>query len=338
MGLFEGLEDQVRFEVVDDLAERESAGGQLGNRDRWRRGLRDLGRQVVDLDFALDAEDNESLYQVLEFAHVARPVVAAEQLHGLGAEAAHLTLLVGVGHLQEVVDQQRNVVPAVSEGRDLDRDHVESVVEILPEAALPDRLLQVLVGSGQHPDIDRNGLRRADGLKGPVLQHPEQLHLEVGAHVPDLVQEDGSAVGHGEAAFAVSDGIGECALHVTEELGLQQFFGDCAAIDRHQHPGRPGAVVVDGPGDELLAGTTFTRDQHRAVGLGHLGDHIEDRVEGRAGSDDVLELVAGLELTLQHPVLGLEAPDFDGLLHQAPDHVEMALVEGLLQVPEGAGA
>ena len=145
------------------------------------------------------------------------------------------------------------------------------------------------------------------------------------------------AVRHGEAPLAVADGVGEGALDVAEELGFEQLLGDCAAVDRDQHPLGTTAVVVERPGDELLAGAALSRDQHRAVGVRHLLDDGEHPLQRCALSDDVVELVAGAELAVERAVLGLEAAVLDGLLDQAAHHVEALLLEGLLEVPEGAG-
>ncbi len=61
--------------------------------------------------------------------------------------------------VEKVLDQQRDVLATFSQWRYLDGDHVQSVIEILAEALLPDRVLQVLVGGGDDPDIHLDGLR-----------------------------------------------------------------------------------------------------------------------------------------------------------------------------------
>ena len=46
-----------------------------------------------------------------------------------------------------------------------------------------------------------------------------------GRHLPDLVEEEGAAVRHREEAFLVAHGAGEGALHVAEEVRLEQVLG-----------------------------------------------------------------------------------------------------------------
>jgi hypothetical protein len=61
-----------------------------------------------------------------------------------------------------------------------------------------------------------------DPLELALLQHAQQLHLELRLQRPDLVEKDRPAVGGLEAADLVADGAGERALHVAEDFRLQQ--------------------------------------------------------------------------------------------------------------------
>jgi len=105
-----------------------------------------------------------------------------------------------------------------------------------------------------------------------------------------------------------------------------------------QHAVRAAAVVVEGPGDEFLAGSALAGDQHRGLGIGdplHYGEHL---LQLGALADDAVELVLGTQLAVEHAILGLEAAVFDSLLHETSDHIQALLLEGLLEVPECAGA
>ena len=193
------------------------------------------------------------------------------------------------------------------------------------------------MGRRDHANVDLRRLRGADGLEGPLLEHPEQLDLQGGAHVPDLVEEDGAAVGEGEASLAMPDGVREGALDVAEELGLEQLLGNGAAVDGDQGPLRAPTVVVECPRDQLLAGAALARDQHRALGVRDPLDHAEHASDRVALADDAVEFVAAPELAMQLAVLLLQPPVLDRLLDQRPDDVERLALEGLLEVPEGAG-
>src|SRR5439155_11715396 len=115
--------------------------------------------QCVGADHAAFVEDERALHHVLQLAHVAWPVVLEQDLHRLLAHVFHPPL--GRVPLQEVIHEQRDVVPALAQRRELDRDHVEPVVEVGAEPSLRDIALQVGVGGGHQAAVDLDRLRAA---------------------------------------------------------------------------------------------------------------------------------------------------------------------------------
>ena len=77
--------------------------------------------------------------------------------------------------------------------------------------------------------------------------------------------------------------------------------------------------------------------EHRAVGVGDALDDVEHAAQRLARADQVLVVVAAVELALQQLVLGLEAPVLDGLGREAPEHVVVRRLDRLLEEPVGAG-
>ena len=59
--------------------------------------------------------------------------------------------------------------------------------------------------------------------------------------------------------MAVVVSVRECALHVPEEFGLEQFLGNGAAVDRNHGRALAPAVVVQCAREELLAGAALAR-------------------------------------------------------------------------------
>ena len=118
-----------------------------------------------------------------------------------------------------------------------------------------------------------------------VLDDPEQLGLERHRHLGELVEEQRPAVGGLEQARLVAVGAGEGALPVAEHLALEQRLGQRGAVDRHQRPARPPAVLVDELGDDLLAGAALAADEHRGVGGGHLAGQLDRLAEERRDPD-----------------------------------------------------
>ena len=159
-----------------------------------------------------------------------------------------------------MIDEERDIVPPVPKGREVDGDHAQPVVEVLPERAARDHPLQALVGGRDHADIHPDIPRRADGLHLPLLKDPQEARLDRGARGADLVKEDRAAVGRLEEAVLAGDRPGEGAFLVPEELGLQQRLGDRPAAHRHERLAAAAAVRVEGASDELLSRAALAVD------------------------------------------------------------------------------
>ena len=135
-----------------------------------------------------------------------------------------------------------------AEGRNLDRQHVEPVEEILAELAGGDPGAEVDVGRSDHAHIDRALIAGADPAHQALLEHAVELYLHRQREVGDLVEEDGAAVGLLEQTAAVAGRPGEAALEVTKELALEQRLRDMGSPDlpacldvgwRHRAAGDP---------------------------------------------------------------------------------------------------
>src|SRR2546422_8036371 len=116
-------------------------------------------------------------------------------------------------------------------------------------------------------------LRAAQPAKPPTLEHVEQLRLQLGSELRDLVEKQRAAVRYLDEAALRFAGVGEGPLLVAEQLGLEQAWGKRRAVDLHEPPYRMRARVVDGAGDQVLARAAFAEQQHgRAWDGSHLAD------------------------------------------------------------------
>ena len=168
---------------------------------------------------------------VLQLPDVAGPVVALEHGQGLRGDAAHLLAELLAELLEEVGDEQRDVLAALAQRRQVDRDDVEAVEEVLAHRPLRHRRLEVAVGGGDEPHVGLDVLRVADAPDLALLDGPQELDLQQRRDLGDLVEEQRAAVGRGEEAHLVGDRAGERSLHVAEQLGLHQALGDRPAVD-----------------------------------------------------------------------------------------------------------
>ena len=154
----------------------------------------------------------------------------------------------------------------------------------------------------------------------------------------DLVEEERAARGLLEKPLAVAVGVGEGALAMPEQLGLEQGVGDGAAVDGDEGPAVARREPVDGAGDQLLAGARLAVDEHRGLELGDLAHGAEEVEHLPAARHQVAEpafglLPAGANLLVQRLVLAEEALALLGLAQQQHQLVGL---EGLRNVVVGA--
>ena len=124
------LEDQLALEIVEDLGQRQLArhveaillAAALEElRQRGRRDLVALGEHERLLD------------RVLELAHVAGPVIGHDPAERGVADGADARVGLRAELGDEVRAQERDVLAALAQRRQLDRQHVEPEEQILAE-------------------------------------------------------------------------------------------------------------------------------------------------------------------------------------------------------------
>src|SRR5260370_39924895 len=89
------------------------------------------------------------------------------------------------------------------------------------------------------------------------LKHAKKFRLKFEGKVADFVEEEGAAVGEFEAANFLTDGAGEGAALVAEELGFEQTARNGGAINFNEGAIAARTEIMDGAGEELLAGGGF---------------------------------------------------------------------------------
>ena len=179
----------------------------------WRR-RRDLDlvafdqgsdlREVLDRQNIPFAQDDSAENGVFELAHIAGPGIGLEHRQGVRLDAAHFAAFFGGKARDEVIDEGRDVVFAVAQGRNHDRKDIEAIIQILAEAAGLHHLDHVAIGGGNEPDIDFYGLSGTDRIDLAFLDGAQQFHLHVERQFGDFIEEQGAAIGLLELAQMAS--------------------------------------------------------------------------------------------------------------------------------------
>src|SRR5438552_3349644 len=147
--------------------------------------------------------DDGPLDHVLELPHIARPGIPDESVQALRSDGLDALLEPATQLREEVLGEQRDVLGALAQRRHAHGEDGQPVEEIASERAPLDLGLEVLVGGGDEADVDVDGPVGAHRGHLLLLDGPQELALEVQGHLPDLVEEEGAAVGHLEVAAPV---------------------------------------------------------------------------------------------------------------------------------------
>src|SRR5690606_24596852 len=104
-----------------------------------------------------------------------------------------------------------------------------------------------------HADVRFEVYGAAHAAERLLLQHAQELGLELDVHLADLVEEERAALCDLEEAALETGRAGEGALLVAEELRVQELLGEVGAVHRHPRALGPAGAGVDHAGDALLA-------------------------------------------------------------------------------------
>ena len=192
--------------------------------------------------------------------------------------------------------------------------------------------VQVPVGGRHDAHVHGDGGGAADAADLAFLEHPQELGLDLGGQLADVVEEQGAAAGLLEPALVAAAGVGEGALLVAEELVLHQARGQGGAVEGHEGTLPAPAEVVQGAHHQLLAGAALALHQDRGLRRGHPPHLCADGPQGAADADDVVEGVALVQLLAQGGDLAPQPAPLQGAAHQGE---QLVVVEGFLQVVEG---
>ncbi len=97
--------------------------------------------------------------------------------------------------MEKNLPEKLHVPSPVPERRERHVDNAQAVVEVLPEVAFFDLLIEVLIGGGDYPHIDGYAFSTAHPLDASFLQKAQELHLQGRGQLPDLVEKERPAAG-----------------------------------------------------------------------------------------------------------------------------------------------
>ncbi|HEY4056179.1 MAG TPA: hypothetical protein VGM39_06195 [Kofleriaceae bacterium] len=226
-----------------------------------------------------------------------------------------------------------HVFPALAQWRKTDGDDVDAIVEIAAESTDAHIGREVAVGRGDHADIDAFGDIRTHASHFTFLQRAQQFDLERRGQLAYLIEEQCTSIGFLEEARFVGGCSGERAAYVAEQFGLEQRFRYGAAVDGDERFLAARTAIVNEARDELFAGSTLARDEHRRRMPGDFAREVDGTEQRGASPNDGTAAPHARELLLEALDLGAQLLAFRRLPN-AQD--ELFSAERLLDVVVGA--
>ena len=191
---------------------------------------------------------------------------------------------------EEMAEQQRNFRGPLAQRRHVDREHVQSIVQILAQAARFHRLLNFHVGCRQDAHVHVDQLAAAQARILMVLQDVQELGLQVGAHFRDFVQEDRALGGQLKLPRLGTHGAGKRALLVAEQFGFEQFAGKRGAIHFDERLIAARRTHMNHARDDFLSHAALAVNEYRHIDRSNLQDLLADAHHLRAGGQEATGL------------------------------------------------
>ncbi len=131
----------------------------------------------------------------------------------------------------EVADQQGDILAAFAQRGHANGKHAETVEQVAAKRVLGDALGQIPIRSRDQAQVDFDGAIAAQAFELLILQHAQQLGLQVERNLAHLVEKQGSAIRQFQASDFLADRAGKRSLLVAEQLAFQQAGGNGGAVE-----------------------------------------------------------------------------------------------------------
>ena len=129
------------------------------------------------MQYVASGKQNRTFYHVFQLAHVARPLHAAQRTQRLGGNAVDIAPHPASNFKGKGFYQQRNIFRALTQRRQMDREDVQSIVEIVTKLAIGYHLFQIAVSGGDQAYVGLDQFIAAQTFKLLLLQNAQQLRL-----------------------------------------------------------------------------------------------------------------------------------------------------------------
>ena len=192
-----------------------------------------------------------------------------------------------------MVGEEIDVVAAAAQRRDGEGDGGDAEIQIFAKEFFFGEFLQIAIGGDHDADVDVDGLSAADAFETAFFEDAQEFGLDGHRQLADFVEEEGAVMSEVHFADLAGACSGERAALVAEEFVFDQAFGDGGAIQGDERLVAARGQVMDGAGEEFLAGAAFTEQQDGRRSGGDFLDLLADFADGGVVAEDAREAIAG---------------------------------------------
>ena len=203
-----------------------------------------------------------ALDQVLQLTNVARKAIRQQRVNQPGTEACDMAPMTATEMAQKVAHQQRNIFASLPQWRQVNREHIQPIEQVLAKTASLHFVAQVKVGRGDNPHIHLNGRSATYPFNFTFLQGAQDLALRTEAQGGNFVEEQCPAMGALKASGTRTLSARKSTALDPKQFGLHQVLRQGGAVEGHQRHVRTSAGLIQRAGEQLFADPRLTCQQH----------------------------------------------------------------------------
>src|SRR3954453_15573002 len=135
-------------------------------------------------------ENDRSLDEILQFPNVSWPGISNQGVHGLRRNFVDSLFHTAGVNLREMTNQYWNVLRPLAQRRNLNREYLQPVIQVVTKRSLFHHSRQIAMSCGDEPHIHLMSAVAAESLKFLLLQDAQQLRLKLERDVANLVEKE----------------------------------------------------------------------------------------------------------------------------------------------------
>jgi len=166
-----------------------------------------------------------------------------------------------------VSDQGCDVIFLSAQRENFELQHVDSIIEIPPECAFPDRCLEIPICRHQNPDVESCPASTADPVDDSILEETKQNCLSMKGKVGNFIEEQRSSIGFFESALPFFN-AGRNTRFDSKELAHGKSICEGRTVDDHERLVVTARASMNPASEKLLPRSAFSGYQDREVTVG----------------------------------------------------------------------